>query len=51
MLSICCGAVTEFTEIGICPECKEHCDFEDDEQCPECDGKGCNECIIILQED
>ncbi len=31
-LSTCCGAETNFTEIGICPECLEHCDFED---CPE----------------
>ena len=26
--STCCGAETNFTEIGICPECLEHCDWE-----------------------
>ena len=30
--STCCGAETDFTEIGICPECLEHCDFEEDEE-------------------
>jgi len=31
--SNCCGAVAEVTseDIGICPECYEHCVFEDDE--------------------
>jgi hypothetical protein len=28
--STCCGAHTNFDEIGICPECLEHCDWEDD---------------------
>ena len=27
--STCCGAYTDFTEIDLCPECLEHCDFED----------------------
>jgi len=27
-ITTCCGAETHFTEIGICPECLEHCDFE-----------------------
>lgn len=27
--SICCGAYTNMTEIGLCPECLEHCEFED----------------------
>jgi len=29
-LSICCGATGtgEMVDIGICPECKEHCEFE-----------------------
>jgi hypothetical protein len=31
-LSTCCGAETDMTEIDICPECLEHCDFEDDEE-------------------
>ena len=30
--STCCGAHTNFTEIGICPECLDHCDWEDDEE-------------------
>ena len=29
--STCCGAHTNFDEIGICPDCLEHCDFEDDD--------------------
>jgi hypothetical protein len=28
--STCCGAYTNMDEIGICPECLEHCDWEDD---------------------
>jgi hypothetical protein len=31
-LSTCCGAETDFTEIDICPECLEHCDFQDEEE-------------------
>jgi hypothetical protein len=27
-LSTCCGAETDMTEIGICPDCLEHCDWE-----------------------
>ena len=27
-ISTCCGAETSFTEIGICPDCLEHCEFE-----------------------
>ena len=30
--STCCGAHTNFDEIGICPECLEHCDWEDEEE-------------------
>lgn len=30
--STCCGAHTNFTEIGICPECLDHCDWEEDEE-------------------
>tara|TARA_R110002110_G_scaffold327392_1_gene539166 strand:+ start:56 stop:193 length:138 start_codon:yes stop_codon:yes gene_type:complete len=26
--SDCCGAYTTETEMGICPECLEHCEFE-----------------------
>jgi hypothetical protein len=29
--STCCGAHTTMTEIDICPDCREHCDWEDDE--------------------
>jgi hypothetical protein len=30
--STCCGAETDMEEIGICPECLEHCDFEEAEE-------------------
>lgn len=30
--STCCGAETDMTEIDICPECLEHCDFEDEDE-------------------
>jgi hypothetical protein len=30
LISTCCGAETDMTEIGICPECLEHCDWEDE---------------------
>ena len=30
--STCCGAHTTFPEIGICPDCLEHCDWEDEEE-------------------
>ena len=34
--STCCGAHTNFDEIGICPDCLEHCDWEDeDEETPQ----------------
>ena len=28
-LSTCCGAETDMEEVGICPDCLEHCDWED----------------------
>jgi hypothetical protein len=31
-ISTCCGAETDMDEIGICPECLEHCDWEDEEE-------------------
>jgi len=34
-ISTCCGAETDMDEIGICPECLEHCDWEDDEELEE----------------
>ena len=30
--STCCGAYTDMDEIGICPDCLEHCDFEDEDE-------------------
>jgi hypothetical protein len=30
--STCCGAHTNFTELGICPDCLEHCDWEDEDE-------------------
>jgi hypothetical protein len=29
--SDCCGAETIDTEMGICPDCLEHCEFTDDD--------------------
>lgn len=29
--SNCCGAHTNMEELGICPRCKEHCEFEPEE--------------------
>lgn len=29
--SSCCGAYTDMPEYGICPDCKDHCDFEEEE--------------------
>jgi hypothetical protein len=26
--STCCGAHTNFTEYGLCPDCLEHCEWE-----------------------
>jgi hypothetical protein len=30
--STCCGAYTTMEEIDICPDCLEHCDWEDEEE-------------------
>lgn len=30
--STCCGAHTNFPEIDICPECLDHCDWEDEDE-------------------
>jgi hypothetical protein len=30
--STCCGAHTTMSEIGICPDCLEHCDWEEEEE-------------------
>ena len=30
--STCCGAETDMTEIDICPDCLEHCDWEDEDE-------------------
>ena len=30
--STCCGAHTTMEEIDICPDCLEHCDWEDDDE-------------------
>ena len=29
--SDCCGAETTETEMGLCPDCLEHCEFLEDE--------------------
>ena len=31
-ISTCCGAETDMDEIGICSECLEHCDWEDEDE-------------------
>lgn len=28
--STCCGAFTRWIEYDICPECRDHCDWEDE---------------------
>jgi hypothetical protein len=33
--STCCGAHTNFSEIDICPDCLEHCDWEEEEEISE----------------
>jgi hypothetical protein len=30
--STCCGAHTTMPEIGICPDCLEHCDWEEEDK-------------------
>jgi len=30
--STCCGSHTTMEEIDICPDCLEHCDWEDEEE-------------------
>ena len=47
--SSCCGSSVDdplAIEFGICPDCLENCEFEEDDSdyCPECDGKGCKNC-------
>ena len=31
-ISTCCGAETDMDVIGICPECLEHCDWEQEDE-------------------
>jgi len=35
MISSCCSAGPH-NEVGLCPQCYEHCDWL--EECPDCDG-------------
>ena len=30
--STCCGAYTDMEEIDICPDCLEHCDWEEEDE-------------------
>tara|TARA_R110002110_G_scaffold121123_1_gene296595 strand:+ start:60 stop:209 length:150 start_codon:yes stop_codon:yes gene_type:complete len=32
LTSDCCGAFTTHTEMGICPQCLEHCEFTTGEE-------------------
>lgn len=44
LVSTCCGYPANGNEdYGICGDCKDHCDFEDDEEepnCQHCNGSG-----------
>jgi len=31
-ISTCCGCETDMDEISICPECLEHCDWEEEDE-------------------
>jgi hypothetical protein len=31
-ISTCCGAETTMPEIGLCPICLEHCDWEEEDE-------------------
>jgi hypothetical protein len=30
--STCCGAYTDMPEIDLCPDCLEHCDWEEEDE-------------------
>lgn len=30
--STCCGAHTNYPEIDLCPDCLEHCDWEEEDE-------------------
>ena len=47
--STCCGAHTNFDEIDICPDCLEHCDWEEEEDEEELEQDRHNE-IALEQE-
>jgi hypothetical protein len=47
--STCCGAHTTMEEIAICPDCLEHCDWEDEEDEEELEQDRQNE-IALEQE-
>lgn len=33
MVSSCCGAYSEYAgDIDLCPDCMEHCEFEEEEE-------------------
>ena len=34
--STCCGAHTTMPEMGICPDCLDHCDWEEEEEDEDC---------------
>ena len=47
--STCCGAHTTMEEVDICPDCLEHCDWEEEEDEEELEQDRQNE-IAIEQE-
>lgn len=40
-VSNCCNASNiDFEDYGICPECREHCEFIEEDTCEFCEGTG-----------
>lgn len=45
-VSDCCGAPaysngdSSTEDFGICPDCREHCEYISDDECEECNGSG-----------
>ena len=49
--SECCGAepVLDSDDLGICPECKEHCEYVEPEECVKC-GNELDDDIILCDQ-
>ena len=48
--STCCGAETDYPEVDICPDCLEHCDWEDEEDEEELEQDRQNEIALEQQQ-